>query len=167
MPVATFDRTARQTQSIPHPPHLFTEADHLKFWSFVFKTPTCWLWRGALSNGYGQLHVKNRLHGKLNIIIHRWMCERFIGPIPQGFHVDHLCRVTQCVNPAHLELVTRRENMLRGKTVGARNASKTHCIHGHEFTPANTYRPNPNHRHCRQCAKEYQRRFRARRAKNG
>ena len=57
-----------------------------------------------------------------------------VGEIPAGLELDHLCRVRECVNPQHLEAVTHHENMLR-----SREATKTHCKHGHEFTPENTY----------------------------
>src|SRR5688500_15244750 len=65
------------------------------FWSQIAKTNGCWEWQGAISTaGYGSYRGG---------YVHRIMCERFNGPIPAGYQVDHLCRNTRCVNPAHLE----------------------------------------------------------------
>lgn len=71
-------------------------------------------------------------------------------------YIDHLCGVRRCVNPEHLEAVTHRENLLRGTGFAAVNAAKTHCPHGHEYTPENTYHnPNPNGgRICRTCKRK-------------
>ncbi|WP_353848602.1 HNH endonuclease signature motif containing protein [Cellulomonas sp.] len=87
------------------------------------------------------------------------------GPIPPGMQLDHLCRVRECVNPLHLELVTQRENILRGESPAAHHARKTHCDHGHEFTPENTYRApsRPRTRICRACVTESTRRRNAKR----
>jgi hypothetical protein len=74
-----------------------------------------------------------------------------VGPIPEGLTIDHLCRVRHCVNPAHLEAVSERVNILRGNGAGARNARKTHCVKGHAFTPDNLYRDYQGYRRCRRC----------------
>lgn len=88
----------------------------------------CWLWIGGGPGvGYGK---------------HRMVYSELVGEIPAGLDIDHKCRVRCCVNPDHLEPVTRKENLRRGiiSTVQhARHAAKTHCVHGHEFTPENTY----------------------------
>ncbi len=116
-----------------------------RFWARVEKTPACWLWTGSLSSdGYGQM--VNPFH-----VAHRLSYEMLVGPIPDGLQIDHLCRNRRCVNPTHLEPVTVRENLLRSPiTLAARNASKTHCIHGHPFDEQNTYRHN-GRRQCRIC----------------
>ena len=116
-----------------------------RFWAKVNQTPTCWLWTASTRNGYGAY-----FHAGQMTPAHRVAYEHLIGPIPEGLEIDHLCRVRACVNPAHLEPVTHQENQLRGPYIGGK-ANQTHCIHGHEFTPGNTYiRPNGT-RNCLTC----------------
>lgn len=95
----------------------------------------CWPWlAGKDSNGYGHMY-----DGQRQIRAHRLAWELFVGPIPSGLHIDHLCRNHSCVNPGHLEPVTSRENALRGVGPTAINARRTHCIRGHPYDEANTY----------------------------
>lgn len=111
----------------------------------------CLLFTGSLDkDGYGMMGVK----GIGTQRVHRLAYEVLVGPIPEGMEIDHLCRVRNCMEPAHLEAVTRRVNSLRSESFAAINARKTHCIHGHEFTPENTYYRTPTHRQCRQCGRE-------------
>lgn len=120
-----------------------------EFWSNVEKTDTCWNWVGSTTpDGYGRAVVDGT----------RWWAHRYayttiIGEIPSGLVIDHLCRNRACCNPAHLEPVTHRENVLRGVGVTALNAVKTHCKRGHELTPENVYLApsRPNERKCREC----------------
>jgi hypothetical protein len=115
----------------------------------------CWTWTAAKTKlGYGKFHYDGRL-GKA----HGFAYEHFIGPIPDGCEdLDHLCRNPSCVNPAHLEPVTHRENVLRGAAPSAVNAAKTHCDRNHEFTEANTYirigQGGKKMRICRACHRE-------------
>jgi len=120
-----------------------------RFWERVHKTDGCWLWTGALNDeGYGAVRGPN----KKNTRAHRFAYEITVGPIPPGLTLDHLCRTRNCVNPAHLEPVTNKENLLRGEGWAAKNARKTHCVHGHEFTPDNIYTiPGRTWRECRKC----------------
>jgi hypothetical protein len=121
------------------------------FWSKVAKSADCWLWTGAKTrDGYGQL--RSRGQGKY---AHRVAYELTRGDIPAGLELDHLCRNPSCVNPDHLEPVTHRENLMRGDSPSARQARKTHCIHGHEFTEANTLRQG-SRRRCRACLRRTQ-----------
>lgn len=131
-----------------------------RFLAKVEKTETCWLWKGAkIRDGYGSLRVDGR-----SALAHRVAWELFRGPIPDGLTLDHLCRVRHCVNPDHLEVVTFRENVLRGNGVSAQEARRETCIHGHAFTPANTYRPRGSRqrRSCRACNAAAQHAYQAR-----
>lgn len=129
-----------------------------RFWAKVDKTEGCWNWTGVLLRGYGQFAYRRRM-----VLAHRFAYELLVGPIPDGLVIDHLCRNPRCVNPAHLEPVTPRENVLRGVGPSAVHAVKTHCIHGHPFDEANTYirtRNGTKIRDCRACNRERQARLR-------
>lgn len=92
----------------------------------VLKTESCWLWQGACTRGgYGELMIDGKMW-----YAHRLSHELFKGPIPPGLDIDHLCRVRNCVNPDHLEAVTRKVNANRG-LCGIHNLRKTHCPRGH------------------------------------
>ena len=116
-----------------------------------YATP-CLTWTGYRQpNGYGKFGVN-----RVAKYAHRVAYEALIGPIPDGLMIDHLCRNRACVNVDHMEAVTNQVNILRGETIMAANAAKTHCDNGHEYTPANTYtRPSDGSRNCRQCIREW------------
>lgn len=106
----------------------------------------CILWTGALDkDGYGYSNGKRA---------HRTAYATAYGGVPDGMEIDHTCRTRACINPDHLEAVTRAENNRRKDEALGIGAYATHCKHGHEFTTENTYiRPNGN-RDCRQCVRE-------------
>lgn len=118
----------------------------------------CWIWNGGVDGkGYGQITEDGK-----GLRVHRVVYEALVGPFPSGLEPDHLCRVRRCARPDHLEPVTSRENNLRGNSVAAVNARKTHCVNGHQFTPANTiHRPN-GARGCRECGRRANRESQAR-----
>ena len=102
------------------------------------------------------------------LTVHRVAYEAAVGPIPEGLQLDHLCRNTLCTNPAHLEPVTCRENLLRGNTLQAANAAKTHCPYGHPYAGENLrvrrLKSGGLGRSCRECARVFGRAARRKRA---
>lgn len=121
-----------------------------KFWSKVKVNPKtdCWEWqKGTASLGYGWFWIGN---GK-QVYAHRFAYEVNKGKIPNGLELDHLCRNHKCCNPDHLEMVTSKENVLRGKSPSAINLNKVCCPAGHPYSGDNLYvRPNGG-RSCREC----------------
>ena len=116
----------------------------------------CIEWTGGLNGvGYGQFYRgRTSLDETGKGYAHRWSYEFFVGPIPEGMHLDHLCRNTKCVNPEHLEPVTIRENLMRGTGASARHAVKTHCPEGHPYSGDNLYQhPTKGQRYCRACGR--------------
>lgn len=107
----------------------------------------CWLWQGATRRGYGRFRVDTR-----NVQAHRFAYELWVGPIPDGHEVDHLCRNTLCVNPAHLEPVTGEENLRRQAA-----ALWTTCRRDHPLTGANVIHDSNGRRRCRRCKNDWQR----------
>lgn len=132
-----------------------------EFWSRFVRLPTgCWEWSGYITKtGYGRTRFGGRM-----VLTHRLAYELAIGPIPDGLTLDHLCRNRACGNPDHLEPVTSAENTRRGDhtNMGVRKREQTHCIRGHKFTEANTYRRPDGRRRCRTCAREADRERRKR-----
>lgn len=119
---------------------------------FLVKVDTsgdCWEWVAQIDpgSGYGRFHWRGRPGWA-----HRVSYELHVGPIPSGHQIDHLCRNRKCVNPAHIEAVPPRVNMLRSMAPSAVVVRTNRCKRGHEFTPENTYqRPDGGGRQCREC----------------
>jgi len=109
----------------------------------------CWEWIGVKTrDGYGKVTRRPRTW-----MVHRYVYETLVGPIPAGLTIDHLCRNRACINPAHLEPVTRKVNSERGS-----EAQRTHCPQGHPYDEANTYR-SPRGRFCRACGREHVKKY--------
>lgn len=111
----------------------------------------CWNWTGATTRGgYGTYRTMG-----MATTAHRVAYMAWVGDVPPGMELDHLCKNTRCVNPEHLEAVTHAENVAR-----ASKAMQTHCEAGHEFTEANTYTKKNGCRSCRTCNAARQRKLR-------
>jgi len=118
----------------------------------------CWLWDASLdTGGYGSFSVAGT-----NQRAHRVSYEMYTGSIPQGLELDHKCNVRSCVNPDHLEPVTRSENQKRsyhrGRVGG--QSKKTHCKQGHQYSGDNLYLMPNGHRRCKECHRQEQSRQR-------
>ena len=117
------------------------KSPEIAFWEKVQipEAGGCWLWIGCKDGaGYGRLNIKG-----VSTPAYRWAYERYVGKIPARFDVDHLCREPSCVNPMHLEAVTRSENIRRGiqenkgRALADKQQAKTHCPHGHPYAGSN------------------------------
>lgn len=124
----------------------------------------CWQWTRKIdAGGYGRISVKQ--NGKMrHALVHRVAYEEFVGPIPDGMDLDHLCHThdpscaggkrcphRSCINPEHLEPVSKLENVLRGKSFSAINKNKSICSRGHLFTEENTRKTPDGRRRCLIC----------------
>jgi hypothetical protein len=130
---------------------------HERFWSKVAAVNDngCMLWTASLNSyGYGQFSFGRGVNRQA----HRVAYELLGGVIPEGFQLDHLCRVRNCVNPQHLEPVTLEENVRRGNAL---RKLDTTCRNGHPYTGATTYLWK-GQRYCRTCRAEYQRGYQRR-----
>ena len=149
----------------------FTPATLERFWRKVDKNGPvpecrpelgpCWLWTAAKNKRSGYAVVT--INGK-TLYAHRVSHAIHKGEIPPGMDTDHLCRVRHCVNPSHLEAVTRKVNTDRGivaEVHRARYAEITHCPQGHKYTPENTYTKPNGSRVCRECRRTDRRRRRS------
>lgn len=142
-----------------------------RFWSKVDRSAGpdgCWLWTAGLDEaGYGRFNPTSRVKVKA----HRFAYELLVGPIPDGLQLDHVydfgCRHRNCVNPAHLEPVTGRENTRRRRVNQGWPRNPSHCKHGHLFDEVNTGSRREGSRvwrSCRACGRDRQRKYQARKA---
>jgi len=113
----------------------------------------CLIWLGACTrNGYGKIGIGGR-----TLVLHRWIWEVYHGPIPGKLQVNHLCRVRNCIEVRHMELVTSGENTKKGALPFVnrlRALMQAVCKRGHEFTPINTGRTAKGGRYCKACKRE-------------
>jgi hypothetical protein len=101
------------------------EALPRRFWAKVEEDERgCWIWTGAKTTGYGRYSPPK---AKRLVLAHRYAFENLVGPVPAGLDLDHLCRTRACVNPAHLEPVTRQVNLLRGDTLARAHHEGRDC----------------------------------------
>ena len=122
-----------------------------------FNNSPCWEWTAA-KNIYG--YGISRINGVKTQFAHRLVYGMFVELAPDHLVCDHLCRNRACMNPAHIELTSPGENVLRGEGLCAQNKEKTHCKRGHPFDPSNTYWKKTRTgigRRCRQCHNEGER----------
>lgn len=122
-----------------------------RFWSKVDRSSSeCWIWTAAVTNaGYGKFKLPR--DGK-SISAHRLALLLTDGPVPDGMEVDHLCRNRRCVNPAHLEIVSREENQRRSREDRGYVTTTGFCGRGHPLTASNTTGPR---KRCLTCARDY------------
>lgn len=131
-----------------------------KFYArWVLAENGCWQWVGQINavHGYGYYN---------KLMAHRVSYEMHVALIPEGLVIDHLCRNRACVNPDHLEVVTQRENVLRGESPSAVAARRDACSNGHLYTPENlkvmTKPDGRLYRRCRTCSRARQAEYMAR-----
>lgn len=135
----------------------------VRFWAKVkIADNGCWEWQAQINqDGYGMFA---RGHQRGLVSAHRWAYGNTVGPVPQGLELDHLCRNRRCVNPLHLEPVTKADNQRRGLSPWGINSRKTHCKRGHPLSGDNLIVHRDGGRQCYECKAEEQRRRRAKQA---
>lgn len=121
-----------------------------RFFSKVDKSGACWLWTAGLSDGYGTFYFKGTMTTAHRVA---WLLKNGPDSLPGGLELDHICRVTKCVNPSHLRLLTHAENVLAGISPSAINKRKTKCKRGHDL------RVDKRGRYCPTCQSNFQKRM--------
>ena len=146
----------RQHGTLADPVKLTVDERFMRFVA-VDEDSGCWLWQGHIQKyGYGHFgwkHADGRWGPRR---AHRVAYELFVGPIPDGLTIDHLCGVRHCVNPAHLRAVTQRVNTLRNSSPAAVNARAASCRRGHPLSGENLQIINSStgvKRRCKECAR--------------
>ena len=112
----------------------------------------CWLWIGASNGKYGNFYVSGGRQNRLVVSPHRFSYVLHNGPIPEGLEVDHMCQNTYCVNPDHLQAVTRKQNRQ------LQSSRRITCKNGHPLD--NIYVDRVGKKHCRYCSRDVDRKRR-------
>ena len=140
----------------------YEKSERERFWEKVDKAGECWIWIGSKYSklGYGGFRSTEINPDGISIAAHRvsYYYEHGVYSTGRDFNIDHLCRNTMCVRPDHLEMVSARENVMRGIGPTSVNAKKTHCKRGHEFAEGSFWM-NGNGRKCKECHRSAARRF--------
>lgn len=126
-----------------------------RLWRLSGHWDDCWEWLGSRTRGYGMATVNGK-----QTLAHRAAYEAFIGPIPDGLVLDHLCGNRGCINPEHLEPVTHQVNIQRGFDA---RPERSECSKGHPLDESNTYITPDGYRRCRYCRTDWSRQANARR----
>lgn len=159
-------RLAKDPNYEPPPEEVRGTLEHFMSFVEVAADHLCWYWLGPRDSvhGYGTYRPVKSYKGA-NMGAHRFSHLMYVGPIPEGYEVDHMCHGWDltciggndclhraCVNPSHLEAVTKQENERR------KGARTTHCPRDHEYTPENTYIDKDGKRSCLTCRRTYHQR---------
>ncbi len=122
----------------------------------------CHFWLGAKTHGYGTFKISS----EKSVKAYRFAYELVHGPIPNELDLHHLCQNPPCVNPAHLEPLTRKVHIHKGESFAAKEARQTHCLRGHPLSGANLgiFKRKKQGRFCKTC-KLYNEKFRKRRTR--
>lgn len=154
--IYTDERYAAKFPHIDPVTKLYRDLD-TRFWSRVDAEGDCWEWVGPLvAAGYGYFRLTPVPGSGAGVRAHRYGWEYLVGPIEEGFTLDHLCRNRRCVNPDHLEPATRGDNVLRGYSPNVRTyrSNRITCKHGHVWDSATTALDRKGRRYCRRCHAE-------------
>jgi hypothetical protein len=125
------------------------------FWQRVERLQNgCWLWKGghSIENNQRRPYGRFKIKGKY-VFAHRFSFQMKYGEIPKDKVLDHICNNTMCVNPDHLQIVTIKENILKGNGFGAINKRKEFCPKGHPLKEGNlvSWALKQNKRLCLTC----------------
>lgn len=146
----------------------WSDADYIAHWKSRSSIAECgcWLWQGpcfpapGIKGDRGYVTVSYR--GK-PVRLHRKMLEIKLGrALGTNEKACHSCDTPSCWNPDHLEPGTQKKNIRDGQARGRQQfhpSHYTHCKHGHEYTPENTWMCKKGYRHCRECMREKGRRY--------
>ena len=116
----------------------------------VIQENGCAIWPGRLKKGYAEVSYQSKKRK-----LHRLLYEYFVGTVPEGMVLDHLCRNRACGNFAHLEPVTVGVNVLRGESFSAVNKQKATCLRGHVLEGENIRISKDGKRICRPCMRDH------------